>query len=144
MNAPGDDAIVPDHLVCCVCLDAPAGRVEQCPRGHIMCAHPTEAGAGAGEGSCLAELRAHAAGLNAAPLCPTCRCLLPAELQRNLVAEQAVARLPAGRLAAAEVPVLRRPRRTFGTLLVSALLVLEVLVVVGPGRYFSPRHRHAV
>ena len=28
MNA-GDDAMVPDHLVCCVCLDAPAGRVEQ-------------------------------------------------------------------------------------------------------------------
>jgi len=99
MNA-GDDAMVPDHLVCGMCLDAPPGRVEQCPRGHMLCAHPAEAG---GEGSCLAQLRAHAAGLNAAPLCPTCRCPLPAELQRSLVAEQAIARLHA------EVPVLRRP-----------------------------------
>jgi hypothetical protein len=61
-------------------------------------------------------------------LCPTCRRPLPAELQRSLVAEHAIARLHA------EVPVLRRPLRTFGTLLVSALLVLEVLVVAGPGR----------
>jgi hypothetical protein len=74
-DAAADDD-VPDHLLCCVCFDAPAGRVESCLNGHILCAE-------AGEGSCLAKLRAHAceqeeqgvrAGARA--LCPVCRCLL--------------------------------------------------------------------
>jgi hypothetical protein len=35
-----------------VCLDAPAGRVEQCMNGHLLCAEVGD--------SCLAKLRAHA------------------------------------------------------------------------------------
>ena len=105
--AAADD--VPAHLTCSVCLDAPPGRVEQCPRGHILCAHAPAArargggwgragagagwglgaGAGEGEGSCLAKLRMNAVTQHAAPLCPVCRCQLPAELQRSLVADRA-------------------------------------------------------
>ena len=57
-----------------------AGRVEQCPNGHILCAE-------AGDGYCLAKLRAHASKQGTAPedlKCPKCRCPLPPDLPRNL------------------------------------------------------------
>ena len=52
-------------------------------------------GSGGGLLPCLAKLREHARGRNATPTCPLCRCPLPADLQRNLIAEQAIALLPA-------------------------------------------------
>ena len=86
MTTAGDD--VPDHLACSVCLAAPRGRVESCRNGHALCAQ-------AGDGSCLAKLRRHAREQGAAPRCPSCRCPLPEELTRCIVAEQAIALLPA-------------------------------------------------
>jgi len=89
-NNTNDDA--PSHLSvvsCCVCLEPPSGRVEQCPSGgHILCAEE-------GDGSCLAKIRKHALVQRTTPRCSSCRCLLPAELQRCLVAEQTIALLPA-------------------------------------------------
>ena len=86
-NADIFSELVPSHLVCAICLDAPAGRVEQCPSGHIFCHDP-----------CLARLRQSAtrsiAG-TADAKCPTCRVDLPESLNRNIVAEQAIAALPA-------------------------------------------------
>ena len=82
-----DDAVL-DHLKCGVCLDAPDGRVEQCGNGHLICAE--------GNGSsCLARLRAGAAERGEEAKCPTCREELPGVLSRCLVAEQAIAALPA-------------------------------------------------
>ena len=86
MSDDGDD--VPDQLKCSVCLDAPTGRVDQCTNGHLVCAE-------AGEGSCLAQLRAHASGQGRAHKCPTCRCPLPPDLNRNRAVEQTIALLPA-------------------------------------------------
>ena len=71
-DAAADD--VPDLLLCCVCFDAPRGRIESCVNGHILCAE-------AGDGSCLAKLREQASGHHeegeAHAMCPVCRCLLP-------------------------------------------------------------------
>jgi hypothetical protein len=78
---------VPEHLVCYVCHSLPAGRVEQCANGHLLCAE-------AGPDSCLAGLRAHAFELNIAPKC-FCSCPLPPVLNRCLVAEQTIVLLPA-------------------------------------------------
>jgi hypothetical protein len=38
MSGRPDCDDVPDHLKCCVCLDAPTERVEQCLNGHLLCA----------------------------------------------------------------------------------------------------------
>jgi hypothetical protein len=84
-------ASVPDHLLCCVCLDAPVGRIEQCPYGHIICAHVPAA---ATEHSCLFMVCQSARTRDAKPKCPTCRIELADELSRCLVAEQAVGLLP--------------------------------------------------
>jgi len=77
---------VPGHLTCSVCLEPPVGRIEQCPLGHILCADGAV-------GCCLVKVRAHA--LPGRAKCPMCRCVLKEPLPRNLVAEQAVAALPA-------------------------------------------------
>ena len=82
------DADVPDHLKCGVCLDAPAGRVEQCGNGHLICADGSDS-------CCLARLRSSAADRGEGVKCPTCRQELPRVLGRSLVAEQAIAALPA-------------------------------------------------
>jgi len=78
----------PAHLTCAVCLEAPVGRVEQCARGHIICAQPTEGPQT--EPCCLDKLRKDAAALSGAARCPMCRISMPSELTRCLVAEQAI------------------------------------------------------
>ena len=84
-------ASVPDHLLCGVCLDAPVGRIEQCPHGHIICAHVPPIAA---DHSCLFMVYQSARDRNVSPKCPTCRIELADELNRCLVAEQAVGLLP--------------------------------------------------
>jgi len=84
-------ASVPDHLLCGVCLEAPVGRIEQCPHGHIICAHVPAVGA---DHSCLFMVYQSARARNVSPKCPTCRIELADELSRCLVAEQAVGLLP--------------------------------------------------
>ena len=84
---------VPDHLNCCVCLDVPLGRVEQCPHGHIMCASASTGNLSSGS-SCLHKVRRHAAKQCTPGRCPMCRVELPPELSRCLVAEQTIASLP--------------------------------------------------
>jgi ankyrin repeat protein len=80
-----EDANVPDHLRCCICLDAPPSNAQQCRNGHIFCGE---------EGGCLSKLRASAQGREL--LCPACRTQLPEEPNnRCLSAEQTIALLPA-------------------------------------------------
>mmetsp|Transcript_35318 Transcript_35318/g.88308 ORF Transcript_35318/g.88308 Transcript_35318/m.88308 type:complete len:88 (-) Transcript_35318:810-1073(-) len=49
-DAGNDHDRVPEHLKCVVCLEAPAGRIEQCTNGHLLCAE-----AGEGEDSSCAS-----------------------------------------------------------------------------------------
>jgi hypothetical protein len=58
-----DEDHVPEHLLCCGCLEAPTGRVEQCANGHLLCAEyrPRRGRARTG-GSCLPKLRAQVRG----------------------------------------------------------------------------------
>jgi hypothetical protein len=76
-----DDANVPEHLLCGVCLDAPPSHVFQCRNGHLLCS------------GCLAQLRARAVGRPTT--CPTCRVELPDAPIRCLAVEHSIALLPA-------------------------------------------------
>ena len=84
VGGAGAAVLEPDYLTCSVCLSLPPGLVLQCPAGHCICAHE-DTSLSEGEPSCLAALCAS----SAAPACPVCRVVLPPQLQRNRVAEQA-------------------------------------------------------
>jgi len=89
------DDHVPEHLLCCGCLDAPTGRVEQCANGHLLCAeYSTREGTARTGASCLPKLRAQVLGHGRAASCPACRCPLPRNLPRSFVAEETIALLP--------------------------------------------------
>ena len=71
-----------EHLCCVVCLALPA-TCYQCPNGHLMCE------------TCLNRLLADAHLEDQAMLCPTCRCVIKADVcTRNFAAENIIAELP--------------------------------------------------
>jgi hypothetical protein len=65
--------------------EAPAGRIEQCSNGHLLCSE--EEGGGT---SCASRVRAVRG-----PKCPVCRRSLPSTSIRALSAEQSIAIFPA-------------------------------------------------
>jgi len=67
-------------------MEAPAGRIEQCTNGHLLCA---EAGEG-DDSSCASRVRK-----DRGPKCPVCRHGLPEIAIRALSAEQTILALPA-------------------------------------------------
>jgi hypothetical protein len=67
-------------------MEAPAGRIEQCTNGHLLCA---EAGEG-DDSSCASRVRK-----DRGPKCPVCRHGLPENAIRALSAEQSILALPA-------------------------------------------------
>jgi hypothetical protein len=93
---------VPVHLKCCVCLDAPFGRIEQCSQGHLLCAEATASHDDAGgpeshadeHQPCATRIRRRSA--HGGATCPMCRIALPPAENaiRALSAEQGIAALP--------------------------------------------------
>jgi hypothetical protein len=67
--------------------EVPAGRIEQCTLGHLLCSGP---GDGDGTLSCASQVRA-----GRGPKCPVCRRSLSSTSIRALSAEQSIAILPA-------------------------------------------------
>ena len=66
--------------------EAPAGRIEQCSNGHLLCSEAED-----GDGtSCASRVRAVRG-----PKCPVCRRSLPSTAIRALSTEQSIAILPA-------------------------------------------------
>ena len=71
-----DDAEVPEHLCCCVCLDAPPSHVFQCRNGHLLCGGSSGSSGSSdssGSSGCLGQLRARARRAQHPPTCPMCR-----------------------------------------------------------------------
>ena len=79
-DAPdGELVMIPDHLRCCICLEAPWGKIEQCINGHLLCGESE---------SCAWKLRA-----SYLAKCPVCHVYLSDTIIRGLAAEQSIAQL---------------------------------------------------
>lgn len=88
---------MPAHLLCCGCLRTPAGRIDQCANGHLLCADEVVTSEETVRlDSCLRKLRMQAfiRATDRTSSCPACRCYLPHDLPRSFIAEEAIALLP--------------------------------------------------